>query len=176
MRFARATLLAVITTVSLPTLAYAAPGNTATEAGTGKAVIIEPLTIVADDDLRFGQFVQPTSAGTLTIASDGGVTAAGGMLQTYNLPQTGTGRGPATFHLDGTPNRMVIVNRPNRIDISNGTSAMRVDRFTDNIQSASQRLDNNGYFHLFIGARLNVSANQEVGTYSGTYDISVIYQ
>jgi hypothetical protein len=158
--------------VSAPASAQAS----ATQTGTAEANVIERFQIVAEDALRFGQFNRPTTAGTLTIAVSGAASATAGMTSGYNITQTGTGRGPASFHMLGTPNRFVIVRLPNRIDISNGSATMRIDNLTMNNSNVNVRLNSTGYFLLLVGGRLNVGANQQAGYYTGTFDVTAIYQ
>ncbi len=81
-------------------MAMAAP---AVMTGTTQAQVVEPQAIQPVDDLRFGQFFQPTANGNLTITPSGGVTPTGGMVGMTNVTQIGTGRGPASFQLNGDP-------------------------------------------------------------------------
>lgn len=162
--------------ILFPGAAYAAPGETASAPGAAEASVIEPLRIVSDDDLRFGEFTRPTAAGTLIIGVTGLVNGTAGMASSYQIAQNGSGRGPASFHLLGSPNRLVTVTLPNRFNISRGARRMRVDNLTINSASQSIRLDGTGYFQLLIGGRLNVGANQQLGVYSGTFDVTVVYQ
>ena len=37
------------------------------------------------------------------------------------------------------------------------------------------RTDQNGYFILYVGGTLNVQAGQEPGSYSGVFDVTVVY-
>lgn len=92
---AKACLAALLGLTLIPGAAHAAPGDSATTAGTAEATVIERFQVVADNDLRFGTFTRPASAGTLSIAVNGTVNGTAGMTTTYNVPQTGTGRGPA---------------------------------------------------------------------------------
>lgn len=163
----------------LPGVAHAAPGDSATATGTAEASVIERFQVVNDNDLRFGTFTRPTTPGTLSIAANGTVTGTAGMTSTYSVPQTGTGRGPASFHLLGSRNRVVQVTLPTSFTISNGSASMLVDNLVRNASNSGNqevRLSNTGYFLLLVGGRLNVAANQMGGNYSGTFDVTVIYQ
>lgn len=154
----------------LPGLAHAAQAG-----GTAQASVIEPNIIINGDTLRFGQFFRPATGGNLTIRVDGTVATTGGMVAANTIAQTSGGRGPATFHLHGEPNRYILPFLPGSINISNGASTMTVNAFTDNISSFILRLDETGYYRLIVGATVNVSATQAIGTYTGTYEVTVIY-
>uniref|UniRef100_UPI0025FBD785 DUF4402 domain-containing protein n=1 Tax=Novosphingobium sp. TaxID=1874826 RepID=UPI0025FBD785 len=58
----------------------------------------------------------------------------------------------------------------------NGVNRMAVTGFTGNVASSAAALDATGNFTLNVGATLNVAANQAIGTYSGTYVLTVVYQ
>lgn len=162
----------------LPGAALAAPGDSATASGTAEASVLERFQIVNDDGLRFGSFSRPTTPGTLSVAVNGTLTGTAGMATTFGIPQTGT-RGPASFHLLGSRNRVVAVTLPTSFTISNGSATMTVDNLVRNASNNGNldvRLNNAGYFLLLVGGRLNVGANQPGGTYSGSFDVTVTYQ
>lgn len=167
-------LAALSLALFLPGVARAA-GETAQTSGSAQTTIVEPLQIVAIDDLRFGQFFQPTANGNLRIDIDGTVTGTGGMAGMYNVPQVGTGRGPATFRVYAEVGRSFTVDLPLSIDISNGAATMRVSQFRDNVPANGTVGDATGVFDVIVGARLRVLGGQAFGTYSGTYDITVAY-
>jgi hypothetical protein len=176
----RASLAALLGLILSPGAALAAPGDSATGTGTAEATVIERFQIVNDDGLRFGTFTRPSSAGTLSIAVNGAVSGTAGMTTTYSVPQSGTGRGPASFHLLGGRNRIVQVTLPGSFNITNAQGAtMLVDQLVRNSSNNGNqevRLSNTGYFLLLVGGRLNVAANQAGGTYSGSFDVTVTYQ
>lgn len=156
--------------------AWAAPGDTAVMTGTIQATVVAPSSIQPLDDLRFGQFFRPTANGNLTISTAGAATTTGGMVGLANATQIGTGRGAARFRINGDPNRAFKVDLPSSIDIFHGTASMRVSNFTNNVPSPRGILNAAGSFILLVGARLRVNANQAVGLYQGTYNLTVTYQ
>ncbi|QPC98906.1 DUF4402 domain-containing protein [Qipengyuania soli] len=150
--------------------AQAAPGNTKTVSGTANVTIAQPAQIQKVDDLRFGVIVRPAGAGMVEIDPSGTITA------NIDISAYPGNRGPSRFLLVGDNNRRFLVFLPSRIDITNGTATMRVDRFRMNAVNGSTRFDANGRYNLYVGGRLNVGANQAVGQYSGTFDVTVVYQ
>lgn len=162
-------------------VAVAAPGDSETLTGEANASVVEPIGIQNVADLRFGRIIQPTTAGTLTIAPNGASTQGGGVVGNSNTPQVTNGRGRAAFAVFGDPNRyFAVFGLPATATVSNGSATMTVDQFQFGTTAPTlfgifPRLDATGYAPLFIGARLNVAANQDVGSYSGTYPVSVFY-
>lgn len=160
-----------------PAPAQAAPGSSFILSGDAEVSVVDPIGVQNVAELRFGRIIQPTSGGTLTISSAGAVTEAGGVTgNAISTPQITNGRGTGAFAVFGDPNRFFITYLPNSTIVSNGTSNMTVDQFRANTGFFGlRRFDNTGYSPLLVGARLNVGANQQVGSYSGTYTITVLY-
>ncbi|MCR2835187.1 DUF4402 domain-containing protein [Parerythrobacter lacustris] len=156
--------------------AMAGPGDEFTTTGAAQVTVVEPIGVQRVADLRFGRIMQPTTNGTMTLAYTGAISETGGVVGQTSTPQAFNGRGPGAFAVFGDANRRFILFMPNFINISNGTSTMRVDQFQVNPALLGlRRFDANGYAPLLVGARLRVNANQQVGTYTGTYTVSVLY-
>ncbi len=156
--------------------AHAASANASATQGTAQAAVVVPLKITAGTSLRFGQFANATTGGTLTIDPTGAVSTTGGMVGANTFTQTGTGRGNATFSVTGNPNAAFGVTVSTNVQLVNGVNRMAVTGFTGNVASSAAALDATGNFTLNVGATLNVAANQAIGTYSGTYVLTVVYQ
>lgn len=168
-------LLAAATTFASGA-AHAAPAKAS---GASRALVVAPGSVVPLNALRFGQFMQPATAGTLTITVTSTVSATGGVAGNQNITQVGTGRGPGTFLLRGSPNRQTDITLPASFTIANGTKTMTVTNLNHNTNTnggGKLKLDATGTAVLIIGATLNVAANQAFGPYSGTYTITVAFQ
>ena len=148
----------------------------ATAVGQATAALIDPLGVTPIADLRFGQFLQPTAAGTLTVSETGAVTTTGGMVGQTGLTQANGGRGAAVFVVGGDANRALNVAIPSQATITSGVASMRVSNFTRNGNNGNSRLDSAGFYYIVVGARLTVAASQPVGHYSGTFTVTVTYQ
>lgn len=171
-----ALLLAAVTAMLAPGTALAAPAQAS---GSAQVVVLTAGSVVPVNALRFGQFLRPATAGTLTIDIAGAVTATGGVVGNQNITQVGTGRGPGTFLLRGSPNRQTDTTLPLSFTISNGAQTMTVNNLTKNSNAnggGKLKLDAAGNAVLIIGATLNVPANPAFGSYSGTYTITVVFQ
>jgi hypothetical protein len=156
--------------------AMAGPGDSFTTTGDAHVSVVEPIGIQRVADLRFGRIMQPTANGTMILSPTGAITETGGVTGQTSTPQDFNGRGPGAFAVFGDANRRFVLFMPNFTNISNGSSTMRVDQFTVNpVVVGLRRFDANGYAPLIVGARLNINANQAVGTYTGTYEVTVLY-
>lgn len=170
----RAHLLGAAAAVLMPATASAAPAQAT---GSAQAEVVLPGSIVPISALKFGQFIRPTAAGTLTISIASVVSATGGVSGLQNITQTGTGRGPGSFSMVGSPNRQTDITLPASATLSNGAQTMAVNNFTSNANGGGKiKLDAAGHGVVIVGARLNVAANQALGTYTGTYTVTVAFQ
>ena len=165
----RALSAAVALAALAPATALAAPGDVSVVTGTATVLVVEPFTITPLQDLRFGAMAQPIVAGTVTVSPASVVTS------TYDLSAFPGGRGAAEFFVFGDPNRRFLTFLPNTATISNGAASMTVNNFTANVTPGGTRLNAAGQYFLRVGGRLNVNANQAPGSYSGTFNVRVIY-
>ena len=171
----RPSSLAVLPALALVQTAHAEPSNTASVSGTVQAQVVDPTLIALVDDLRFGTMLKPGTGGTLTIGTNGSVNTTGGVSGNIAIPQPADGRGPAAFNVEGDGSLVLIVQVPTFVSISNGSSSMRVDQFRTNTFFGSGLFNAQGEYDLNVGGRLNVNANQESGTYTGKFDVTVLY-
>lgn len=123
-------------------------------------------------DLAFGVIIPSESVGTVTInPSTSDRTNSGGVQLVSSVS------GPASFNVTGTANSAYNVTLPNTgITISNGSSSMVVNSFTVSPASNTLKLNSEGLSAFNIGGKLEVSANQSPGNYTGTFDVTVAYQ
>lgn len=155
----------------------AGPGpRSAQGAGTAQASVVRSVAIFNVTALRFGRFTRPTTAGTIQITPAGAITTTGSMTGATAIGQAALGRGPASFLLVGEASRQFSVTLPASAQIASGTSRMTLSGFASNAGPGPSRLGTSGVFVLVVGATLTVAANQPVGTYSGTYPVTVGYQ
>lgn len=159
--------------VTLSGTAFAAPSSS-TMSGSAQAVILTPLTIAPIDALSFGQLTRPTTAGTVVMAPSGTITTTGGVLTSTAIAQTAR-RGPGTFAVVGEAGRAFSVSLPTTVILRQGARNMRLSTFSSNWTSGTV-FSPARTFALSVGATLNVGANQTVGTYTGTYAVTVTYQ
>jgi hypothetical protein len=143
----------------------------ATQAGTGKAITLKPLSIVKLRDLDFGRLASGTTAGTAVIdpttdarSTTGGVLAAGGTPVAAQFYTYATGN--QTLQVTRGP--LPVLNR------ASGGGSMNVTQLTLN-GPVLRVIGAAGLLDLRVGGTLAVAANQPDGVYSGNFDITVTY-
>ncbi|MEO6434116.1 MAG: DUF4402 domain-containing protein [Sphingomicrobium sp.] len=151
--------------------------------GTGRAILLEPLSFIKVDDLDFGGFIIPSSgSGTVSVdAATGTPTNAASLVQ---LPQYVQQRGH--FLGAGTPSQAVsvtavlpdklylggVITSPDSIDVAlalDNTVAELDGSFTYTIAS-DQVLD------VYVGGDLTIASGMNPGVYSNVYTLTVTYQ
>ncbi len=167
---------AAIVVAAVTTPAYA----NVTEPGTTEIIVITPLSFTNVQDLNFGSVIPGTTAGTVTLNPDGTRTTTNGIRAIGNTHE------PARFAGLGRFNQRVDVSLgANSIFITGPGPQMRVRTFTIGSTPTALlttaplrfRISNaSGAFIFPVGATLEVGANQPVGTYSGTWNITLQYQ
>lgn len=157
------------------TAALAQPGSSHTTTGTAQAEFVAVGNLTRIEDLRFGRFMRPATASTITISPTGTVTSTGAVTPLMTVPQPASGRGPARFLLDGVANRLFVTFIPNSVNITNGTTTMTVTNTTRNTGGAIGFLEPGGQFDFYMGGRLNIPANPTPGIYSGNFTITVFF-
>jgi hypothetical protein len=146
--------------------------QTATATSNAAAVIIAPLSITNTGGLHFGTIMRSATAGTVSIATDGTRSSAGGVTLSALAPV----HSAATFDVEGEDGRTVTITLPGTITIVNlAADDMDVDNFVSDPDDANPVTLTGVATVLRVGATLNVDANQPSGTYTGTFDVSVNY-
>lgn len=152
-----------------------------TTSGNIEATILTAITFTAATTLDFGRVttgiattvVQVDADGNRSILSGDGTLIAGG------------GEQQGTFNLDGTDGQTVTIDIPANatVTVTNGTDFLEVDNFewsynggAINNADGTAVLAAGGPHVLEVGAELTVEATDSVGTYIGTFPVSVDYQ
>jgi Domain of unknown function (DUF4402) len=160
-------MMACVFAALTPGTAFAATSN-----AQATAVTLRPLSLVKTADLEFGSLIPSATAGTAIInASTDTRSVAGGVI----------GAGGATpkaahFTAAGVFNVIALITLPGSITLTRGggTETMTVDTITSN--GPTLRLfPGSATIDVSVGGRLNVGANQVAGSYSGTFNVTVIY-
>ncbi len=153
----------------------APPAFAGIAAGDGRAVVLEPLSLVNVTRLSFGDIAPGAAAGTVVINPDteartvtGGVTAIGGTVSAARF--LGTGAANSNVAIIREPNGSITITR------SGGTETMIVDDFTVEGGNGARQIRNDRVLDFRIGGRLLVGANQVEGTYVGTFTVIVDYR
>ena len=152
-------------TAALGLLCLAFSGMTLKQAMAG-------LTLIARDDLVFGRYATSVNqGGTVTINP-----ATGGKSVTGSVYDFGGTHQRADFEIeDGSDDATVVITLPSQITITAPGGSMTVDTFTSD-PSGTAVLDEQGEGQFYVGATLNLSANQAAGNYTGQFTVTINYQ
>ena len=167
-RIASAALACVVTIVA------AQPAHAASMAGSGRALIVRPGTLVNSGPLSFGALIPSAAAGTATIATNGTRTVTGGVTMAAGSVSSATFVGmsnPFGFLVNvGAPTPATITL--NRVG---GGATMTVTNFAVEGGTGLRFVPANTVLTFRVGGQLNVGANQAQGSYNGTFAITVTY-
>jgi hypothetical protein len=144
--------------------------QSAEASASASASIISPLAIAQVADMQFGNVAGCSSPSTVLLAVDGSRSVGSGCA----VLTAGTSAA-AEFAVSGAADNTYAITLPASIQISDGGSnEMTVDSFVSN-PSGTGTLDGAGNQSLQVGATLNLAADQPAGSYSGSFNVSVIY-
>lgn len=132
-------------------------------------------TITPTQDLSFGAFAAGTG-GTITISPEGVRSATSDVaLMTGGQFSQGS---VASFDVSGTPNANYQITLPQdgQVTLTGSQGGnMSVTTFTKS-PSGQGQLDSLGTQTVTVGGTLAVGSNQAAGTYSGSFNVTIVYQ
>lgn len=146
--------------------------QSASTTASASAVIIAPLTITKNVDLHFGTIMRSATAGTVTVSpTDGNRSSLGGVTLSALAPL----HSRAQFTVEGESGKTYGITLPTvDVIITNAASdQMEVNAFTSDPTPTGTITA--GTSTLYVGATLNVDANQPSGAYTGTFSVTVNY-
>lgn len=142
----------------------------ATTTATVEANIVSTINLVAQNGIVFGDISSSSSAGTVTIGTDGSRTTTGGA--SVNTNTLGT---PALYEVSGDPNAFYNITLPDSIVLTSAAgNNMTVSNF-NSIPAASGQLDASGRQNMNVGATLGVGSFQPFGAYRGVMTTTIEY-
>jgi spore coat protein U-like protein len=119
--------------------------------------------------LAFGELSAGLTSGTAVVTPSGTRTFMGGVT-----PGNSGGVTSAAFLVLGIPLLTYSISLPGSVVLSAGANTMTVNTFTSN-PSGTGQLTVIGVQTLTVGATLQVGASQSSGSYTGTFDVTVVY-
>lgn len=171
---------AALLALSLATpFTIAEPAHAGTTPGNATTTIVQPLSLVINDNLDFGTIISGTTAGTVTVASNGTRRQTGGIV----LANVGRPK-PAVFSGQSAVNQSVDISLgANTVVLTGPGAPMRMRNFLfasmrPVVLSGPARFivtNTNGLFAFSIGATLDVGANQVPGKYTANWPVTLNY-
>lgn len=147
--------------------AFAQEGATSTATATVSADIVSTINITKDVDLNFGKVISDTSGGTVIIDTDSERTG------TANIVTVGTSPTAAKFSINAETGYTYSISIEGT-DLTGAGADMPVNYNRISLPLAGNMGGTDT--ELFIGGTLTVGANQAVGAYSGTLDVTIAYE
>lgn len=166
-------LLGALLLVAAPLAAQ----DSATAAASATAGIAGAIRIMNTGDLAFGDVLPGATAGTVRVDVTTGRTPTVTRTAAGGAQLAGSAFTAATFYIQQTGSwwpwvRVALPSGPVTLTRAGGGASMTVDSFETNCNGT-------GFFScptmpltLYVGARLNVAANQLPGVYSGTFAVT----
>lgn len=171
---------AALLALSLATpFAIAEPARAETTSGNAKTAVVQPISLAINDNLDFGAIIGGTTAGTVTVASNGTRRQTGGVVLA-----NGGGQKAATFSGQSAVNQSVDISLgANGVVLTGPGAPMRMRNFLfasmrPVVLSGPARFivtNTSGLFAFSIGATLDVGANQVPGKYTANWPVTLNY-
>jgi len=152
----------------------------ASATATATATIVTPIAITnpGASTLSFGNVIQTVPANPATVTVDPATGTASYSNATASAIPAATARiTRAAFTVTGTPGAAYTISLPGTVVLTGPSSTMNADNFQSSPVSPGALSSPGGTQTLYVGARLNLVANQAAGTYtSGAFTVTVNYQ
>ena len=155
----------------------------ATATGTAEAIVVAPLSLIANRALNFGLIAPTPAGGTVVLNPDTNACTTTGTIGRSGICQ------PAEFTGMGVRKMRVRITIPTAITLTRAgggatmvVNNLALDPTPDLVpigNGNSRRWEiqpDNGVFDFRVGGTLNVGANQPGGVYNGTFAVTVQYQ
>ncbi|APG60332.1 DUF4402 domain-containing protein [Christiangramia salexigens] len=165
------TFFATIFVMSVTSLSYGQVDQE-TATATAEAVVVKPIAISVSGTLNFGEIIGTASGGTVTVSPAAARSGSAGLI---NSGQPGTVSVP-TFTVTGEASHTFTIDHPASFDVTEtvgGSATMSVGSFQNSLGSNTGTLDGSGTETFELGGTITVGANQTVGTYENTTDMTV---
>jgi len=136
------------------------------------ATIITGLSMTVNRHLNLGSIV-PSTSGAISVTLDPSVASA--------RTKTGTGGvlvgngASALISISGQANLPVNITLPTSVTLVNGVNQMLLTDFRSSASGNSLTLDGTGNANFQVGTTINLSQNQAVGLYEGSFQVVVNY-
>lgn len=158
--------------ITLSANVFAQAGNTDTEEATSAARIILPITVENVRGLDFGT-IASTPAGGTVVATAAATTELTFSNEDMAVTTLGTPTS-AEFTIEGEANALFSIVVEDATVLDGPGTDMTLEDFTSSLGWSNVTLTG-GEVTLYVGATLNVGANQAAGEYNGTFDVTVAY-
>src|SRR5437762_9565053 len=174
MRFTLCLAAAAATLVTAAPAMAQAVGSASAQAY-AKGTVVQPVSLVWQQDLDFGTVVSTAVAGNVVIDADtGGRTVGGGVVAVPSYPGgralfQGNGAAAQTVQLSFTQ-PAVLVSTANPLDL------VTVNSMSLDSGGATRVIGPSGVFNVGVGGDFQIGANQAPGLYRALFTVTAVYQ
>lgn len=135
----------------------------------GQTDVVVAIANEALQDLNFGNIIAGGTDGTVKISTASVRTFTGGASA-----GPANGEACAIFRVTGHPGDSYSISLPSSVTIEHNAETMLVNTFVSTPGGVGI-LSGAGEQQVNVGATLHVSANQQPGSYSHSFDVTVAY-
>ena len=146
---------------------FSPAGQAASAVGHASVTLLSPLGLTEQSALDFGQIGIAKTGGTVVLAPTGALSGSAG----YSFAG---GAAAGSFQIAGQPSTPVTISFSSGNLLTGPGPALALGGFTHNAGTAPA-LDSSGHLVLAVGATLAIGVNQPLGSYSGSYTVTVNY-
>lgn len=174
MRFSLCLAAAAASVVTAAPAAAQAVGSASAQAW-AKGTVVQPVTLVWQQDLDFGTVVSTAVAGNVVIDADTGLrTVGGGVVAVPSYPGSrglfqGAGASGQTVQLTYTQ-PATLVSTTNPLDL------VTVNSMSLDSGGATRVIGASGVFNVGVGGDFAINANQPAGLYRSLFTVTAVYQ
>lgn len=148
--------------------------NAITSQGSATATVDRSLSITQNTALTFGRIALPPSGtATVTMPATTGMLTISGNAIAINSPSPA--RGNFTISGEGGQTISVSVTNPTLTNGGSGSLAVTTSNTAQGTQILSGSLGAAGTFSFYVGGSFTLSSTTPIGSYSGSYLVSVNY-
>lgn len=157
------------------TAARANGGGSVTLTGQVSANVFRAMAISRQSNLQFGTISRPVAgSGSVAVSATTGTrSVTGSGVQAFPLPPPGT----AQFQVSGEGGQSVSVLVPSSFNMSGSGGSISVTTTSTGagIQTLSGGLGGPGVLNVVVGGSITLSPAMPIGTYTGTFQVTVNY-
>jgi hypothetical protein len=161
-------------------LAAASPARAADGIGSGRAVLLGPVSFLNVDDIDFGLVVAPSSGnGTITINPGNAVVTYTNLV---GMPSVATQRGRLVGSADPGQDVQVTTSLPTQLHRDGITTnpsvpvSLILNHFpTSGNDTFVYTANTSRTFVIYVGGTLTVPAGTGAGTYSNTFEVTATH-
>ena len=167
-------LAAAAATFAAATPAVAAAGSASAQ-GYAKGTVVQPVTLVWQQDLDFGTVVSTAAAGNVVIDADtGGRTVGGGVVAVPSYPgNRGLFQGAGTV---GQQVQLTLSAPAVLVSQSNPLDLITVNSMGLDSGGATRVIGASGLFNVGVGGDFAIASNQPAALYKAQFTLTADYQ